>query len=568
MIHNLPRTIQELMSWDWPDFEPFAQELIQRSINADNVHEWLSDWSSLQECIGEINNRLNLAVAQNTADENAEQRFKAYLDKLFPPSQQATQALRQKLLSSGLEPAGFEVTLAGMRAKTALFRQENLPLLAEEQKLAKEYDKISGAQTVQWENQEVTIDQLKPVYQNPDRAVREKAWLLAFERQLADRQAINELWQKLLTSRLKIAANADKPDYRAYCWQNYLRFDYTPADCSTIHQAIEEVVVPAVSRLFERRRQKLGISVLRPWDQDVDTSGLPPLRPFKDVTELQIRTANIFRSVDTALGNYYNTLQSENLLDLPNRKNKAPGAFCTHFPTIQRPFVFMNAVGINDNVLTLLHECGHAFHIFESASLPYSQQKRAPMEFAEVASMAMELLGSPYLTQDFGGFYTRAEAARARIEHLEGMLIFWPYMSVVDSFQHWVYENPVKATEPDECDAQWARLWKRFKIGEDWSGLEDSMMTGWQRKLHIHQIPFYYIEYGLAQLGAAQIWANAIKNQAEAVANYRCALALGGTASLTQLYETAGARLAFDAATLRQSVILIEDTIEDLKQQI
>ena len=233
-------------------------------------------------------------------------------------------------------------------------------------------------------------------------------------------------------------------------------------------------------------------------------------------------------------------MRREKLLDLGNRKGKAPGGYCTQFQVAKRPFIFANAVGLHDDVQTLLHEAGHAFHAFEASHLPYYQQWDVSMEFAEVASMGMELLAAPYLPAQEDSFYSEPEAARARVEHLEGLILFWPYMAVVDAFQHWVYENHAAAADAKNCDAKWAELWRRFMPGVDWSGLDNEMMTGWHRKLHIYHYPFYYVEYGLAQLGAVQVWRNALEDQSDAVAHYRAALSLGGTVPLPELYAAAG----------------------------
>jgi oligoendopeptidase F len=270
--------------------------------------------------------------------------------------------------------------------------------------------------------------------------------------------------------------------------------------------------------------------------------------------------------VDEELGEYFATMRREGLLDLDNRKGKAPGGYCTSFPAVQRPFIFMNAVGLAGDVRTLLHEAGHAFHVFESRPLPYHQQRSVPMEFAEVASMAMELLAAPYLHRGDGGFYDEADYARARVEHLEGILAFWPYMAVVDGFQHWAYANPEAGVDPAACDAAWDGLWARFMGAIDWSGLDAERVTGWHRKQHIFRAPFYYVEYGMAQLGAVQVWRNALADQAGALAAYRRALALGGTATLPELFAAAGARFAFDTATVQEAVDLIEQTIADLEK--
>jgi oligoendopeptidase F len=361
------------------------------------------------------------------------------------------------------------------------------------------------------------------------------------------------------------AANAGMDNYRSFQWQQNRRFSYTPENCKEFHQAIEAVVVPAAQRIYKKRRQQLAVDTLRPWDLKVDPSGRPPLQPFSNIEEMEGKAEAIFKQVDPELGAYFSTMRQENLLDLDNRKGKAPGGFCTSFPVVKRPFIFMNAVGVHRDVQTLLHEAGHAFHNFEKSHLPYYPQWDVNMEFSEVASMAMELLAAPYLNEEHGGYYSKADAARARIEHLESSICFWPYMAVVDAFQHWVYENADAATNPDHCDAKWGELWDRFMVGVDYSGFEDEKVTGWHRKLHIFLVPFYYVEYGLAQLGAVQVWNNALQDQATTLRNYRKALSLGGTVSLPELYETAGARLAFDAQTLGEAVTLMEKVIGNLE---
>jgi oligoendopeptidase F len=351
----------------------------------------------------------------------------------------------------------------------------------------------------------------------------------------------------------------------------------------TFHQAIEKVVVPAATRIYEKRRQKMGLGcerseyqrfsgILRPWDLDLEqgvfTFYVPPLQPYRNVADLGKTASRIFHRVDPQFGRYFEIMLEENLLDLPNRKGKAPGGYCTAFRVSKRPFIFMNAVGTHDDVQTMLHESGHAFHVFETNELPYYHQRKTGMEFSEVASMAMELLSAPYLPAKEGGFYSLEDTARARIEHLERNLLFWPYMAVVDAFQHWVYTHHFAASDPSNCDEKWDELWQRFIPGVDWSGLEEARRTGWQRKIHIHTNPFYYVEYGFAQLGAVQIWRNAIQDQASAVHAYRNALSLGGTVTIPELYRTAGANFAFDEGSVEQIISLMEGTISALEHQI
>lgn len=565
MPAQLPQTIQDFMKWTWDDIAPYGEALLQTDLNKNNVDAWLQEWTQLSELLGERYTRLEVATTQNTEDKESEAGMMDYLRNIYPEAQKVNQKLKQKLLASGLQPAGFEIPLRKMQTEVEIFAEANLPLVAEEQELSNEYNKITGAQTVNWQGEERTIAQMRPVLLEHDRSQREQAWRLIMQRHLADRTAINEVWAKFLDLRLQKARNAGFADYRSFRWKEMRRFDYTPDDCYRFHAAIETAVVPAAKRVYEKRRRHLGLETLRPWDLDVDAAKHEPLRPFATIGEMEQKTENMLRHVDPELGGFFATMRHENLLDLDNRKNKAPGGYCTEFAHAKRPFIFMNAVGLHDDVQTLLHEAGHCFHVFETVPLPYVQQKDVNMEFAEVASMSMELLASPYFSTEYGGFYSEKDAARARIEHLEGMIKFWPYMAVVDAFQQWVYENHDAARNPANCDAKWGELWDRFMVGIDWSSFEDEKVTGWHRKLHIHLGPFYYVEYGLAQLGAAQVWNNSLHNQTQAVADYRRALSLGGTASLRELYAAAGAKLAFDADTLGKAVELIEKTIGDLE---
>lgn len=567
MLLTLPKDPKVFLNWTWDDYQPFADRLLSRQLDAGNVDEWVNEWSDMAAAVEETYDRHYVATTVNTADKAAEQAFNNFLENLYPRWQETEQALREKLLQSGLEPANFSVPMRNFRAEADLFRAENLPLLTELEKLCSEYDRIVGAQTVEWQGVEATLTQLEPILQQQDRELRERVWRLMAERRLQDRPALNDLWERLFEVRRQVAANAGRPDYRAYRWQQMLRFDYTPEDALRFHKAIEETVVPAATRIYARRKGRLGVESLRPWDLDVDPLGAEPLRPFRDVDELIPRAARIFHAVDPQLGAYFEIMIRENLLDLGNRKNKAPGGYCTDFNVVRRPFIFANAVGVNDDVYTLLHEGGHAFHVFESAHLRRAQDLIVPNEFAEVASMSMEHLGSNFLAAGEDPFYTPSEAARARIALVEGAVLFWPYMAVVDAFQHWAYTHPQQATDPAALDAAWGELWQRFMPGVDYSGLEDVMVTGWQRKPHIFTDPFYYTEYGLAQLGAVQVWRNWERDPQEAVRAYRRALSLGGTVTLPELYRAAGARLAFDAETLGEAVAFMEQAIERLEAE-
>jgi oligoendopeptidase F len=569
-FQSLPTETKSILALTWSDYEPYYKDLEVRELNEGNIQAWLDDWSTLAATADEHYWRLYIATTVNTADKESEDQFNHYIEEIQPAAKTAEQKLKDKILVNGLSPKGFETGLRKIQAEAEIFSEENLPLLAEEQRLVTEYNKLRGSLTVLWEGEERTFTQMWALLYETDRSVRQRAWEAREACIMKERQSINELWEKFMAVRLKIAENADLPDYRAYMWKQRFRFHYSPEDCKSFHAAIEEVVVPAAQRAYERRRQRLGIDTVRPWDVDVDPLGTTPIKPYETIDEFKFKAYAIFQQVDPKFGEYFQIMMEEDLLDLESRKNKAPGGYSLGLHVAHRPFVFMNHIQTPLDVQTILHEGGHAFHEFERAHVHFYQRGEIylPAEFAEVASMGMELLASPYLTKERGGFYTDNEAARAMIDHLEGSITFWPYMALVDAFQHWAYENPTDGLDASKCESKWGELWDRFMIGIDYSGCEDAKKTYWHRQGHPFEAPFYYIEYGLALLGAIQVWANARKDQKKAVAKYRKALALGATVPLPDLFSAAGAKFAFDAKTLKEAVDLMEEVIGEMEAKL
>jgi oligoendopeptidase F len=559
---SLPATTYEFLKLTWEQIQPYFEALEAHPLTPDTLDEWMAEWAQVGKLLDESYWYLWAETTRDTLDPSREDRFHHFLSNLQEPALEAEQRIKQKLLDSGLQPDRFDAPLRNLDAEVRLFSEFNLPLLTEEQKIGNEYDRIRGLQTVTWNGQQATLTELLMEQLNPDRAAREHAWRVSMDRWLVDREGFNDLWTRFTDLRQQIAHNAGLPNYRAFRWRQMLRLDYTPEDCEVFHESVEKIVVPASERILERRRQRLGYESMRPWDVEVDPSGLP-LHPFHSVEELEQKTARVLEHLDPELAGYFDIMRREGLLDLENRPGKMPSSYCATYPVLKRPFLLMNVVGTHEDVMTLFHELGHAFHSFENTRLPYHDQLRIGTEFHEVAAITMELLAAPYLVE--GGFYDERDAGRARILHLETMLRWWPYIAVVDAFQHWAHTHPHAASEPDNCDSKWAELWARFMRGEDWNGLDDAMKTGWHRKLHIFRVPFYYIDYGLAQLGAVQIWQRARENPDAALQQYKHALSLGGTLSLRELYEAAGGKLAFDADTFARAVELIEATIEELE---
>lgn len=560
----LPHTSEVAQALPWSYFEPHYSALADAELNSGSLAEWLSDWSKLASMLDEVESKLYVATTLNTADEEAESKLMDYMRSIREPRQVWEDKLRNKLIDSGLSLEGMEVPIRQMRSNTELFREENLPLETQLVELGNEYDKLCGARSITWEGEEITIEKATQLLEGTDREVRERVWTLIQERIHQDREPFNALWKKMFDIRLQIAKNAGKESFTDYVYHAYHRFDYTPEDCQTFRDAILKEVVPVAQEIYEDRRKSLEVESVRPWDLDVDLFGTQPLQPFEGEEDLNGQTQAIFDDMDPALGGYYKDMVENGRMDLFSRKNKANGGYCTSFPVIRRPFIFMNAVGTHDNLQTLLHEAGHAFHVYESEGLPYEFQTHVGSEFCEVASMGMEWMSHPYFTK----FYSEGDAARARIQHIEKCILFWPYMAVVDGFQHWVYANPDKGGDAAACDAEWSRLWDLFMAGIDYSGWEEVKATGWHRKLHIFQIPFYYVEYGLAQVGAMQVWLNSKKDRAQALAAYRKGLSLGCTVSLPELFEAAGGKFSFDAGTLRELVQAAKAELDELRGKV
>jgi len=557
---------------DWATIEPHYARLEAEPLTESSVGAWLAGWSALAEALSEAASRSSIEYTQQTDDEERRDAYFRYVREIAPRRNRAEDVLIRKLLAAvddwggdlpddlGLE---LDTAMREFRGRAELFREENVSLLAEDRASSARYGEIMGALQVEFEGEPRTLAQLRPFLAVNDRARREAAWRASAQTALSARERLDELFDQLVELRGRTARNAGMDDYRDYRWRALGRFDYTPDDVSRLRLAIVETVVPARRRLARHRADALGLTVLRPWDTEVDINGDEPLAPFTGGAELVEGGARVLGNVGAVFGDRLQAMWTGGLLDLENRPGKAPGGYCASLDVQRLPFIFMNAVGTDDDVRTLLHEAGHAFHVYETANLPLIWQRGSPMEFAEVASMSMELLAAPYLDRASGGFYDGADAVRARLALLEGIIDFLPYMATVDHFQEWVYAEPDH--DRRARDERWGELFELYCGGLDWSGLEDVHATGWQRKLHIFQVPFYYIEYGIAQLGALQVWRNALQDPRTAIAEYRSALALGGTRKLPDLFEAAGARLAFDAETVGVLVELIESEADRLR---
>lgn len=550
---------------DWGQIAPLFDQLDARAPQCRTVAEferWILDQGELAAALDQESEQRQIAMTCHTENIDAEKAHLHFVENIEPELKArkfklATLYLAHPLRGQ-LDKRRYEVYDRDTALLVELFRKENVPLQTEESKLNQQYQKLCGTLMVNFRDEEKTITQMSRHLEEPDRALREEAWTLIAQRRLQEADKFEEQFEAMLKVREQIARNAGFPNYLAYAFRAKGRFDYTPEDCLKFHSAVDTEFMPVVRHLQAERKRQLGVDTLRPWDTAVDPLNRAPLRPFADVGDMVTRTQRVFDKLDAELAGGFAQMRDLQLLDLANRKGKAPGGYQSTLAEARLPFIFMNSVGVQRDVETMLHEAGHAFHTLAAKGEDLYAYRGAPIEFCEVASMAMELLGNQHLEE----FYAPAEANRARKTHLEGIIGFFPWMATVDAFQHWIYSHPGHTRA--ERTAAWLALMDRFGGDVDWSGHESARANLWHRQLHIFLHPFYYVEYGIAQLGALQVWANSHRDPVKALRDYKTGLALGGARPLPELFAAAGCRFDFSAETVRPLVALTRSELAKL----
>ena len=565
--HRLRRFVPKNINLaDWGQLSPLFDLLETRApkcTTAAELERWLVDWSELTAAVDEEFRKRHIAMTCHTDNPEAEKAYLDFLENIEPQLKPRQFRLEQLYVShparKELSPTRYEVFDRDTQVHVDLFRPENVALETEEAKLGQQYQKLVGSLTVSFRGAEKTLIQMARYLEEPDRATRKEAWELVANRRLQEHERFEELFDQLSSVRQQIANNAGFANYRDYAFRRLCRFDYTPSDCTRFHDAVEGEIVPIMRELQAERRRQLGVESLRPWDLAVDALGRPPLRPFEQVEQMVERSQRIFDRLDMELAGGFRQMQQLRLLDLANRKGKAPGGYQETLSEARVPFIFMNAVGVQRDVETILHEAGHAFHALATRDEDLLAYRSAPIEFCEVASMSMELLGNGFIEE----FYPKAEANRARRTHLENIVMaIFPWISTVDAFQHWIYTHPGHSRA--ERTAAWGALMDRFGGEVDWSSCEEARANLWHRQLHIFLHPFYYIEYGIAELGALQVWANSKRDRARALSDYKAALRLGGSRPLPELFAASGCKFDFSRKTMAPLVHLVREELDRL----
>ncbi len=537
----------------WQELEPWFRNLENRDIRSkDDLEQWLKDSSEVEAVVSEDACWRQIRMTCDTENKSLTGAFNYFYTEIQPQIQPYADRLNKKLIGSPytqeLDQEKFFTYLRTVRTNISLFREENTQLFAELNVMQQQYGAIAGEMTIMVNDREYTLQQAGKFLESPDRELRESVYRKINERRLKDKDQLNDLFTQLIHKRHKVAQNAGFENYRDYVFVEKGRFDYTKEDCFAFHEGVKKYVVPLADRINRNKKNKLGLTTLRPWDTEAEPAGVQPLRPFKDGGELLQKSIDCFQKLRPFFADCLKKMNELRHLDLDSRKGKAPGGYNMPLAESGAPFIFMNAAGQMHDVTTMVHEGGHAIHSFLSHPLELTAFKEYPIEMAEVASMSMELFSIDYWNSFFDD---AAELARAKEHQMERVITVMPWIATIDKFQHWLYENPFHTIE--ERASKWMEVQQEFSSSEiDFSGLDNYREAAWQRQLHLFEVPFYYIEYGIAQLGAIGMWKQYKENREKALDNYVKALSLGGTRTLPELYRAAGLPFDFSPSYIRQ----------------
>jgi oligoendopeptidase F len=553
---------------DWNSIASYFEDLEERPLqNASDLEKWLKDMSELEAVISEDVSWRHIRMTCNTEDKKLQDNFTYFMMEIQPKIQPYADRLNRKLvdspLTASLDKQKYFTYLRSVKKNIELFREENISIQSELSVLGQQYGTISGKMTVTVKGQEYTLQQAMKFLENPDRVLREEVYRKVQERRLQDKEPLNNLFTELVKRRDQIARNAGFVNFRDYKFVEMGRFDYTKEDCFRFHDSVKQHVLPLVEIINIYKQNKLGLDILRPWDLDAEPANQQPLNPFKTGEELLEKTVKCFRELRPFFADCLLTMKKMNRFDLESRIGKAPGGYNCPLAETGAPFIFMNAAGQMHDVTTMVHEGGHAVHSFLSHHLELSAFKEYPMEIAEVASMAMEL----FSMENWEIYFQNPEdLRRAKIQQLERVITIFPWIATIDKFQHWIYENPDHTLE--ERTENWDSIFNEFNSRTvNWSGLETYQKNIWQKQLHLFEVPFYYIEYGIAQLGATGLWMQFKKSKESALDHYIQALSLGGTKTLPELYEAAGLKFDFSGAYIKELMDFVEKEMKILMHE-
>ena len=555
---------EDLVINSWNKIKSLFDNLVNREISSSlELEQLMLDQSELSAVLEEDMAWRYIKMNIDTTDKELGEQFSFWIKEISPNTAPYSHKLNLKLVNSpylkDLDQEKYRIYLRSVKKQIEIFREDNIPLFTTMEEKQQEYGAISAKMSIEVDGEKMTMQKAALLLKSTDRAKREAIYNKISSRRLQDEKVLDDLFDELISLRQQIAKNAGFDNYRDYMFAAMGRFDYTPKDCFNFHDAIAKEIVPIINSFEQKRKNKLGNESYKPWDTAVDVDGLPPLKPFDGGTELTDLSIECFNRLRPYFGECLSTMKAMKHLDLESKNGKAPGGFMYPLYEIGVPFIYMNAVGSQRDIVTMVHEGGHAVHSFLSRGLSLTEFKSTPSEVAELASMAMELLSMDH----WDVFYDdAADLKRARLEQLEKALETLPWVASIDKFQHWIYTNKHTAQQRKE---KWLEI--SAELGNqiiDWEGNENVHANLWQKQLHLYEVPFYYIEYGMAQLGAIAMWRSYKQLGEQGLDNYMNALKLGYTKTIGEIYETAGIKFDFSASYVKELADFIKDELKKL----
>ncbi|MEO5603403.1 MAG: M3 family oligoendopeptidase [Cyclobacteriaceae bacterium] len=550
----------------WENLKPYFEDLLDRKLGSlSDLKKWLANRSELESVISEDLAWRYIRMTCYTENKEYLNIYQDFIQNIQPQIAPVSDQLNKKVsasefLSELSKVEGYDILVRNLKKEIEIFREENVPLFTEINTETQKYAQILGAMTVEADGKTLTLQQATVFLMSVDRKKREEVYRKITERRLRDKDELDALFSKLIQLRHQVAVNAGFSNFRDYMFKSLGRFDYTTDDCIKFHDAIQHEVVPVLNQFALERKDSLRVDALRPWDKAVDPEGRQALKPFTDGTELTEKTIQVFENLDNYLGQCLAIMKTMGHLDLESRIGKAPGGYNYPLAEIGVPFIFMNATSTLRDMVTIMHEGGHAIHNFLTRDLELNDFKSTPSEVAELASMSMELISMDHWNIFFT---TESELKRAKHEHLEDLIETLPWVATIDKFQHWIYENP-KHTIVDRTN-QWNKIFDEFSDTQtDWSGLQEAKDYLWQKQLHLYEVPFYYIEYGMAQLGAIAVWRNFRKDPKKGLAGYQNALKLGYLRTIPEIYEAANVKFDFSIGYIHELMDFVRKELKEI----
>lgn len=554
---------------DWESLDPYFVELMEAPLDTiEQVESWLKKTSELEYILTEDKAWRYIRMTCDTENKEIKEHFQVFVTDIMPNLSRIGNEIQKKLYDSKgfseLDQDKYLILIRNVKKSIELFREENISIETEIRQRSRDFDEISGSLFIEEDGEKITLQMAASLLEDPDRNERQRVWQKMTDARLVKRKELDLLFSDLIKMRHQIAVNAGFKDFGAYMFKRLGRFDYTREDCEQFHRSIELVVTPMLEKISEKRRKRLGVDVLRPWDLAVNEFGQEKLKPFSDTDELFEITRNIFQRLDPKFGAMLDAMKSLGTLDLDSRLGKAPGGYNYSLPETGAPFIFMNAVGSQRDMTTMLHEGGHAIHSFSTNHIDISEFSRLPSEVAELASMSMELVALDHYEEIYPDPQHKYRAQR---EQLMSPINILPWIATIDAFQFWIYDHP-EHTAKERAD-KFVQIYKRFH-GKyiSWDGLENVLETYWHRQGHVFEVPFYYIEYAIAQLGALAVWRNYREDAKKGLEAYQEALALGYTRPIPEMYAKANVKFDFSESYFRELMEFLLQELEAVEQQM